>query len=85
MVNPVESAEKGVLAKRELVRGHQPKYSEACIVKQLRSNGGFERLEFLVAFEKEGRERWAELSEVKRRAPTALCDYLLGKVKWGRK
>ncbi|CAD8133043.1 unnamed protein product [Paramecium octaurelia] len=60
---------------------HKPRKSKLCQVKQVRHDNG--RVDFLVCFEDSADQKWISLDEMKEKAPVAVCEFLLGKVKYG--
>ncbi|CAK75146.1 unnamed protein product (macronuclear) [Paramecium tetraurelia] len=60
---------------------HKPRKSKPCQVKQVRHDNG--RVDFLVCFEDSADQKWISLDEMKEKAPVAVCEFLLGKVKYG--
>ncbi|CAD8059418.1 unnamed protein product [Paramecium sonneborni] len=60
---------------------HKPRKSKNCQVKSVRHNDG--KIEFLVSFDDSTETKWTSLDEMKIKAPLAVCEFLLGKVKYG--
>ncbi|CAD8044689.1 unnamed protein product [Paramecium primaurelia] len=60
---------------------HKPRKSKPCQVKQVRHDNG--RVDFLVCFEDSADQKWISLDEMKEKSPVAVCEFLLGKVKYG--
>ncbi|CAD8144541.1 unnamed protein product [Paramecium octaurelia] len=60
---------------------HKPRKSKPCQVKSVKHDCG--RIEFFVCFDDSTESKWVSLEEMKEKAPLAVCEFLLGKVKYG--
>ncbi|CAD8056480.1 unnamed protein product [Paramecium sonneborni] len=63
------------------ITSHKPRKSKPCQVKSVKHDNG--KIEFLVCFDDSTETKWVTLDEMKEKAPLAICEFLLGKVKYG--